>query len=78
LIIPHQANARIVAHVAEKCEYPLEKFVLNMDEFGNTSSASIPIAYAQAKAKGLIQPNMRIILVGFGAGLIWAGTLIEL
>jgi len=78
LIIPHQANARIVAHVAEKCKYPLKKFVLNMDEFGNTSSASIPIAYAQAKAKGLIQPNMRIILVGFGAGLIWAGTLIEL
>ncbi len=78
LIIPHQANARIVAHVADKLGLPLEKFVLNMAEFGNTSSASIPIAYAQAKTNGLIHVNMRILLVGFGAGLIWAGTLIEL
>ncbi len=78
LIIPHQANARIVAHVADKLGLPIERFVLNMDEFGNTSSASIPIAYAQAKTNGLIHPNMRILLVGFGAGLIWAGTLIEL
>lgn len=78
LIIPHQANARILGHVADKMNFPLSKFVMNMDEFGNTSSASIPIAFAQAKAKGLIHSEMKVILVGFGAGLIWAGTLIEL
>jgi len=78
LIVPHQANARILGHVADKMKFPLTKFVMNMDEFGNTSSASIPIAFAQAKANGVIQPGMKILLVGFGAGLIWAGTLIEL
>ena len=78
LIVPHQANARILGHVADKMNFPLSKFVMNMDEFGNTSSASIPIAFAQAKAKGLIHSEMKVILVGFGAGLIWAGTLIEL
>jgi 3-oxoacyl-[acyl-carrier-protein] synthase III len=78
LIIPHQANARILGHVSEKMNFPLSKFVMNMDEFGNTSSASIPIAFAQAKAKGLIHKDMKILLVGFGAGLIWASTLIEL
>lgn len=78
LIIPHQANARILRHVADKLQFPISKFVINMDEFGNTSSASIPIAYAQAKAQGLIHQEMTILLVGFGAGLIWAGTLIEL
>ena len=78
LIIPHQANARILSHVADKMKFPMDKFVMNMDEFGNTSSASIPIAFAQAKSNGLIHQDMNILLVGFGAGLIWAGTLIEL
>lgn len=78
LIVPHQANARILGHVADKMQFPITKFVMNMDEFGNTSSASIPIAFAQAKAQGRIKPGASILLVGFGAGLIWAGTLIEL
>ncbi len=78
LIIPHQANARILSHVADKMKFSMDKFVMNMDEFGNTSSASIPIAYAQAKSNGLVHQDMKILLVGFGAGLIWAGTLIEL
>lgn len=78
LIVPHQANARILGHVADKMKFPMDKFVMNMDEFGNTSSASIPIAFAQAKAQGRIRPQSTVLLVGFGAGLIWAGTLIEL
>jgi 3-oxoacyl-[acyl-carrier-protein] synthase-3 len=78
LIVPHQANARILGHVANKMKFPMDKFVMNMDEFGNTSSASIPIAFAQAKAQGRIKPKSTVLLVGFGAGLIWAGSLIEL
>lgn len=78
LIVPHQANARILGHVADKMGFALDKFVMNMDEFGNTSSASIPIAFAQAKAMGRIKEGATICLVGFGAGLIWASTLIEL
>ena len=78
LIVPHQANARILGHVADKMDFPLEQFVMNMDEFGNTSSASIPIAFAQAKAQGRIKPESTVLLVGFGAGLIWAASLIEL
>ena len=78
LIIPHQANARILRHVADKLGLPIEKFVLNLQEYGNTSSASIPIAYTQAKAEGRVCPPMTIALVGFGAGLTWAATLIEL
>lgn len=78
LIVPHQANARILGHVADKMGFGLDKFVMNMDEFGNTSSASIPIAFAQAKAMGRLQKGATICLVGFGAGLIWASTLIEL
>jgi len=78
LIVPHQANARILGHVADKMKFPMDKFVMNMDEFGNTSSASIPIAFAQAKAQGRIKPKSTVLLVGFGAGLIWAGSLIEL
>lgn len=78
LIIPHQANARIIRHVADKMGLPIEKFVLNLDEYGNTSSASIPIAYTFAKASGRLRPGMTLALVGFGAGLTWAATLIEL
>lgn len=78
LIIPHQANARIIRHVADKMGLPIERFVMNLEEYGNTSSASIPIAYTHAKASGRLRPGMTIALVGFGAGLIWAATLIEL
>lgn len=78
LIIPHQANARIIRHVADKMGIPFETFVMNVEEYGNTSSASIPIAYTHAKANGRMKPGMTIALVGFGAGLTWAATLIEL
>ena len=78
LIIPHQANARILSHVADKMGIPMERFVINLQEYGNTSSASIPIAYTQAKAEGRLTPGMTLALVGFGAGLTWAATLIEL
>jgi 3-oxoacyl-[acyl-carrier-protein] synthase-3 len=77
LIIPHQANYRIINHVAKRMKVDLSKFYMNLQEFGNTSAASIPIAYAQAFEQGLIDEQKRIILVGFGSGLTYGATLID-
>ena len=73
----HQANKRIIESVAKKCKQPLEKFYMNMDEYGNTSSASVPIALSEMSEKGLLRPGMKIISVGFGAGLTWGGAYME-
>ena len=75
LIIPHQANYRIISHVAKKMKVDLSKFYMNLQEFGNTSAASIPIAYAMAQREGKIPEKGRVILVGFGAGLTYGATL---
>lgn len=77
LIIPHQANYRIIAHVAKKMKIDISKFYMNLQEFGNTSAASIPLAYACAKEEGRIKPTDRVIMVGFGAGLAYGATLID-
>ena len=77
LIIPHQANYRIISHVAKKMKVDLSKFYMNLQEFGNTSAASIPIAYAMAQREGKIPEKGRDILVGFGAGLTYGATLID-
>lgn len=73
-IVPHQANKRIIQHVASKLKIDISKFYLNLNDYGNTSSASIPIALADMKNKKLLQKNQKIIMVGFGAGLTWAST----
>lgn len=77
LIIPHQANQRILDYVSKKMKIPMEKMVINLDEFGNTSSASVPIALAAAWEEGRIHYNMTIVLVGFGAGFTWGACRIE-
>ncbi|WP_028044066.1 beta-ketoacyl-ACP synthase III [Candidatus Stoquefichus massiliensis] len=77
LIIPHQANYRIINHVAKRMKVDISKFYMNLQEFGNTSAASIPIAYAQAHEAGLIDEHKRVILVGFGSGLTYGATLID-
>lgn len=77
VIIPHQANVRIIQAAARGVGLPMERFFLNIDRYGNTSTASIPLAVAEAAEKGVIQPNNRIVLVGFGAGLTWGAALIE-
>ncbi len=71
LIIPHQANRRIIEAAARAMELPDEKFYLNLDKYGNTSAASIPIATCEAVANGKVKPNDRIVFVGFGGGLTW-------
>lgn len=76
-IIPHQANVRIVEIISNKLNIPYEKFYINMDRYGNTSSASIPIALNELNEKGLIKRNDKILLTGFGGGMTWATMLIS-
>ena len=78
LIIPHQANMRIIQLAARFLRMPLEKFYINVDRYGNTSAASIPLALCEALADGSAKDGDTIVLVGFGAGLTWAATLVKL
>ena len=75
--ILHQANRRIVEAVAKRLGEPLEKFPMNLQEYGNTSAASIPLALGEMNAKGMLKSGDKIICVGFGGGLTWGATLIE-
>lgn len=76
-VIPHQANSRIIDVVAKKLGMPIEKFYLNLSEYGNTSAGSIPIALAEMDKEGLIEKGDKIIITGFGGGLTWGSILIE-
>ena len=75
LIIPHQANRRIIEAAARRMELPMEKFMVNLERYGNTSSATIPIALHEALETGRIESGDLIALTGFGGGLAW-GSLI--
>lgn len=77
VIVPHQANLRIIQAAARGLELPMEKFFVNIDRYGNTSTASIPIAVAEAVENGTIKPNDKVVMVGFGGGLTWGALLIE-
>jgi len=74
-IIPHQANIRIIDHVARELKVEREKFIINLDRFGNTSSASIPLALDEAHKKKIFCPGNRVIMVAFGGGLTWGAAL---
>jgi len=74
LIIPHQANDRIIELARRRLKMPPEKIMVNIDRYGNTSAASIPLALVDALEEGRIQPGDRIVFVGFGAGLTWAAA----
>jgi 3-oxoacyl-[acyl-carrier-protein] synthase-3 len=75
--IPHQANLRIIESAAKKLKIPMERFVVNVDRYGNTSTASIPIATVEAHQNGVLSPGDRIVFVGFGAGLTWGALVAE-
>ena len=77
-VIPHQANGRIIEGIAKKMRVGLSKFYVNIEKFGNTSSASIPIAFDEMTAKGLVKSGDKVIFAGFGGGLTWGCILIEL
>lgn len=76
-IILHQANRRIIESVSKRTKIPLEKFIINIEKVGNTSSASIPIALDEAVRDNKIKKNDKVMMIGFGGGLSWGGVLIE-
>ena len=77
LIIPHQANVRIIDVAAKRLGIPRERFFLNVDHAGNTSAASIPLALCEAIDAGLLQPDDNVVFVGFGGGLTWAASVVK-
>ena len=76
-IVPHQANERIIQFAAKKLDISMDKFYINIHEYGNTSAASIPIAISEIEEKSLLKKGDKIIAVGFGAGLTSGACLIE-
>ncbi len=77
LFIPHQANIRIIQKAAERMGLPMEKVFVNLDRYGNTSAASIPLALDEAVKEGRITPGSLVVLVGFGAGLTWGANVLR-
>lgn len=76
-MVPHQANTRIIDAAAKRLKLSPDKVYVNLPQYGNTSSASIPIALDEAYRKGLFKKGDKIVLVGFGAGLTWASLVVE-
>jgi 3-oxoacyl-[acyl-carrier-protein] synthase III len=77
LLIPHQANLRIILSTAKKLDMPVEKAYVNIDRYGNTSAATIPIAMSEAMEKGLLKKGSIVVLVAFGSGMTWGSTLLR-
>lgn len=77
MIFPHQANERIIEAASKRIEFPLEKFYMNLNRFGNTSAASIAIALGEALEKGLVKKGDNIALTGFGAGLTYGSMVMK-
>jgi 3-oxoacyl-[acyl-carrier-protein] synthase-3 len=76
-VIPHQANIRIVDAVCERLEVPRERTIVNLDRFGNTSSATIPIAYDELVRAGRLQQGDLVLFTGFGGGFTWGAVLLR-
>lgn len=77
LLVPHQANIRILQSAAKRFNLPMEKVVVDIDRYSNTSAASVPIALCEARERGLLKPGMNVALVAFGAGLTWGSAIIR-
>ncbi|MBX7118224.1 MAG: ketoacyl-ACP synthase III [Gemmatimonadaceae bacterium] len=77
LLIPHQANIRIIEATAKHANIPMEKVFVNVDRYGNTSAASIPIALSEAHEKGLIKDGTTVMFVAFGAGFTWGSMVVR-
>ena len=77
LLIPHQANIRIIEALAKRLKLPMEKVYVNIDRYGNTSAASVPIALDEARKKGVIKEGSNTVLVAFGAGFTWGSAVIR-
>lgn len=77
LLVPHQANIRIMDAAARRLEIPMGRVFANVDRYGNTSAASVPLAFDQARREGLVEDGSVVVFVGFGAGLTWGATVLR-
>lgn len=77
LFVPHQANTRIIDHAVERIGIDPAKVVVNLDRYGNTSSASVPLALAEARDQGRLKPGDLLLLIAFGGGLTWGSTVVR-
>ena len=77
LVIPHQANRRIIEALADRLDVPLEKVMINLDKYGNTSAASVPVALDEARRTGRIQAGDVVLLNAFGAGFAWGAAVVR-
>jgi 3-oxoacyl-[acyl-carrier-protein] synthase-3 len=77
LFVPHQANIRIIDAAAKRLNLPTDKVFVNVQKYGNTSAASIPIALCEALEEGRVRPGDTIVTVGFGGGLTWASCVMK-
>jgi len=77
-IVPHQANLRIIQAAAKNLGVPLDRFIINIENYANTSAAAIPLAVTEALANGKIKPHDKLLLASFGAGLTWATAVLQL
>ncbi len=75
LIIPHQANIRIIESAAKKLKLPMDRFVVNIDKFGNTSAGTVPLAMEDARRDGRLKPGTLFAVVAFGGGLTYAASI---
>lgn len=76
-VVPHQANRRIIESIAQYLELPLDRFFINLERYGNTSAASIPLALDEARRSGRIKTGDITLLVAFGAGLTYGSALVR-
>ncbi|MBI4179717.1 ketoacyl-ACP synthase III [bacterium] len=77
LVIPHQANTRIILQVAKQLRIPEDKLFVNIQSYGNTSAASIPIAYREAELAGRVKPGANLLFVAFGGGFTWGSAVLK-
>ena len=77
LMIPHQANVRIIEGVAKRLHFPMERVFVNIQRYGNTSAAAIPIAICEAEATGRLRRGDKVLLVAFGGGFTWGASVLE-
>ena len=75
VLVPHQANVRIIDHAVGRLGIDPERVFSNLDRYGNTSAASIPLALAEARDEGMLRPSALVLMVGFGAGLTWGSAV---
>lgn len=76
-VIPHQANARLVEAVVERIHFTMEQTIMNIERFGNTSAASIPLAWAEGAESGRVKPGQRLLVAGMGAGMTWGAAVVQ-